>query len=149
MIDFVRPACYNNEEKLADLLVERLEEIAILDMPWHKVGIAHMNGFILPGGDTNLLLRSVNEKRFRSVMKKYAELGAGIEINLCSDCFPADWKGHADDVLRLHRIAKEEGCKFYLASDGHHPTDFDEITDFAPDVVKALELTDADCFRLK
>ena len=149
MIDFVRPACYDTEEKLADLLVERLEEISLLDLPWHKIGIAHMNGFILPGGDTNLLLRSVDEKRFRNVMRKFADFGAGIEINLCSDCFPADWQDHAEDVLRLHRMAKEEGCRFYLASDGHHPADFNDVAEKSPAVVRALGLTEQHLFRLK
>ncbi len=148
MINFVRPSSYDNEEKLADLLVGRLEEIALLDLPWHKIGIAHMNGFILPGGDTDLLIRSVDEKRFRAVMNKFARLGAGIELNMGADCFPAGWQKRADDKLRLYRIAKEEGCKFYLGSDGHHPNDFDEITDVAPDVIAALGLTENDRFRI-
>ena len=42
MLNFVRPDTYNTEQKVADLFVERLEEISQRRLPWRKVGIAHI-----------------------------------------------------------------------------------------------------------
>ena len=48
----------------------------------------------------------------------------------------------------IYRLAKEEGCKFYLASDAHHPDQLDIIPERAPAVVEALGLTEDDQFIL-
>ncbi|MBQ8954190.1 MAG: hypothetical protein IJ048_08745 [Clostridia bacterium] len=147
MKNFVRPDSYDTEAKIADLLVERLEEISRIDLPFHKVGIAHMTcGLIFKEGDQYLVYHLVDEKRFRAVMAKFARLGAGIEINL--SCFGPTWREHEDDMLRLYRLAKEEGCKFYLASDAHHPAELSLVPDRAPAVIEALGLTEADHFIL-
>ena len=142
MKDFVRPSCYDTEEKVADLLVERLEQLTELDLPWHKVGIAHLNGgLVFAEGDPYLVFHFVDEKRFRSVARKLAQLGAGIDLN-CS-CFRPGWRAHEDDALRMFRFAKEEGCKFYLASDAHSPGELDMVPQYAPEIVALLGLTEA------
>ena len=147
MKNFVRPDTYDTEEKIASLFVERLEEISSIDLPWRKVGIAHMVcGLIFKEGDPYRVYELVDEARFRAVMSKFARLGAGIEINLSS--FRLDWQAHEDAILRLYRLAKEEGCKFYLASDAHHPRDLELVPGLAPGVVAALGLTEDDQFRL-
>ena len=147
MVNFVRPARYDTEEKIADLFVERLEDISRIDLPWRKVGIAHMVcGLIFREGDPLRVYELVDEKRFRAVMSKFARFGAGIEINLSS--FNHDWHAHEDSILRLYRLAKEEGCKFYLASDAHHPKELDLVPKCAPGVIEALGLTEADQFKL-
>ncbi|MBO4299835.1 MAG: hypothetical protein IKS52_06945 [Clostridia bacterium] len=148
MKNFVRPDTYDTEEKIADLFVRRLEEISNLDLPWRKVGIAHMVcGLIFKEGDQYRVYELIDEARFRAVMRKFARLGAGIEINLSS--FWPDWKAHEDAMLRLYRLAKEEGCKFYLASDAHHPRELELVPGLAPGVVEALGLTEADRFILE
>ncbi len=147
MIDFVRPASYDTEEKIADLFVERLEEIAALDLPWEKVGIAHPNcGLIFREGDVSKVFRLVDEKRYRAVMRSFADKGAGIELNV--GCFPPEDTGHLEDHLRLFRMAKEEGCKFYLASDAHHPKELDAVPAMAPDIIKKLGLTGEDQYHI-
>ena len=147
MKDFVRPSSYDSEEKIADLFVERLEEISMIDLPWHKVGIAHMTcSLIFSEGDQYKVYELVDEKRFRAVMNKFAKLGAGIEINL--SCFGKDWLEHEDAMLRFYRLAKEEGAKFYLATDAHHNSELDLIPQRAPLVVEKLGLTEKDHFVL-
>lgn len=147
MVNFVRPDSYDSEEKIAGLLVERLEEISQMDLPWKKVGIAHMTcGLIFTEGDECLVYRLVDEARFRAVMRRFAGLGAGIEIN-CS-CFGPGWREHEDDHLRLYRLAKEEGCKFYLASDAHHPHELSCVPERAPEIVELLGLTGEHLFRI-
>lgn len=142
-----RPREYDTEEKTAGLFAERLEEISNLPLPWHKVGIAHITcSLIFKEGDPYLVYRLVDEKRFRAVMRKFAKLGAGIEINLSS--FGPGWLEHKEDALRLYRMALEEGCKFYLASDAHHPDGLRTVPDRAPKVIELLGLKKEDQFRL-
>ena len=129
-------------------MVERLEEISHLPLPWHKVGIAHMTcSLIFSEGDPLKVYRLVDEKRYRAVMRRFAQLGAGIELNASS--FPPGWRDHEADVLRLYRIAKEESCTFYLASDAHHPAGLDLIPERMPTVIALLGLTKKDQFLLK
>ena len=147
MKGFVRPVTVDTEQKAADLLVERLEELSRMDLPWHKVGIAHMVcGLIFSEGDETKVYNLVDEGRFRAVMRRLAGLGAGIEINLAS--FGRGWQDRADSYLRLYRFAKDEGCKFYLASDAHHNEELDLIPLRAPAVIEALGLTEEDQFRI-
>ena len=148
MIGLVRPADRDSEEKIADLLVERLEQLSRIDLPWHKVGIAHMTcSLIFKEGDQYRVYELVDEKRFRAVMRRYARLGAGIEINL--SCFTDGWRAHEDAMLRLYRLAGEEGCKFYLASDAHHPDELNVVPERAPEVIALLGLAKEDQFLLE
>ena len=145
MKGLVRPAACDTEEKAADLLVTRLEEITRLGLPWTRTGIAHMTcSLVFSEGDQYRVYDSVDELRFRRVMAKFARLGAGIEINLSS--FPDGWEEHEPSALALYRMAKEEGCRFYLASDAHHPRELDFVPARAPAVVRRLGLTAADLF---
>lgn len=145
MIDFVRPSRYDSEEKIADLMVERLEELLLLDLPWKKIGIAHLvSGLVFTQGSQELVYELVDERRFRCCMKAFARKGAGIEINTAS--FGPAWREHREARLRMFRFAKEEGCKFYLASDAHHPGDLSIVSDRGPEVVRALGLTADDLF---
>lgn len=125
MIGLTRPAWVDTEEKVAELFTTRLEELSKLDLPWKKVGIAHLTcGLTFREGDCMAVFRQMDEERLRPVFRRFAQNGAGIELN--SDSISAtDWKGRPEDALRLYRIARDEGCKFYCASDAHHPKDLD------------------------
>lgn len=150
MKGFVRPEGVDTEEKAALLLVERLEGLLAHPLPWPKVGIAHLNcGLVFREGDLCSVLRAVPEDRFRAAMRAFAERGAGIELN-CG-CFAENrrrpgWR--EDDELRLFRFAKDEGCRFYLASDAHHPAELSTVPDVGPAVVAALGLDARHLFRL-
>lgn len=145
MKDFTRPSSYDTEEKIADLMVERLEELAQMDLPWHKVGIAHLNaGLIFLEGSAEKVFALVDETRFRAVMRIFSQKGAGIEIN--TSCFPENWREYEDAHLRMFRMAKEEGCKFYLASDAHHPEGLNSVHDLGPLVCELLGLEKEDQF---
>lgn len=147
MLGFVRPESYNNEDLIAQLLVERLEEIGEPDLPWRKVGIAHMTCPVtFRGGDLARIFRTVDERRYRAAVRKFAERGAGIEINAA--CFANGWQEHTEDHLRLYRLAKEEGCKFYLGSDAHHPAGLETITERLGLVTSMLGLTAADQYTI-
>lgn len=147
MKGFVRSDDVDTEEKAADLLATRLEEILLLDLPWRKVGIAHMTcGLTFREGDVARVFSLVDEARYRRAMREFAARGAGIEINLSS--FAPGWRDREEENLRLYLFAKEEGCRFYLASDAHHPQELAVVPDRAPEVISLLGLTDANLFRL-
>lgn len=147
MKDFVRPSSYDTEEKVAALFVERLESLTRLGLPWEKVGIAHMTcGLIFREGDVNRVFSLVDEHRFRKTMAFFAKVKAGIELNL--SCFLPGWQKQEDAVLRLYRMAKEEGCRFYLGSDAHHLKGLSAIPQYAKEVVSLLRLTGENLYRI-
>lgn len=147
MKDFVRPSSCDTVEKVAELFVTRLEELALLPLPWRKVGIAHMvTRLIFMEGDPDAVYAAVDERRFRACMRFFAERGAGIEINCAS--FPKGWTDHEDTRLRFFRMAKEEGCKFYLATDAHHPSELCSVPARAPEIIARLGLDESHLYRI-
>ncbi len=56
--------------------------------------------------------------------------------------------GEADTVLRPFRIAKHMGCKFYLGSDAHHPSAFNNCTDLFERAITLLDLKESDKFNI-
>lgn len=147
MVDFVRPASVCTPQDIALLFVQRLEEIGRLPLPFHKVGIAHLTTRLLYSeGDKYQVLNAIPKERFFDAMRTFARLGAGIEIN--GSCYRDGWLTHVDDELRLLRIAKDAGCRFYLGSDAHTLEHLDRVPKALPQVVQLLGLTDQDQFIL-
>ena len=81
------------------------------------------------------------------LFSKAAKLGCGIELNLFDINF-AEIDEDALSVLRIYKIAKKCGCKFYFGSDAHNPCDFDHAKVFFERAIDLLELTEDDKFRL-
>ena len=126
-------------ERLAEIWVSRLEAVLNADLPFEKVGIAHLVCGLLNRKSREEYLRTltlINEDDMKRLFKKAAELGCGIELNMGDMSFKDE---EADIVLRPFRIAKEMGCKFYLGSDAHHPRHF---ANFLPVFTRAVELLD-------
>ena len=81
----------------------------------------------------------------RALFKKAAKLGCGIELNRRDmACLPEE----EEFVLRPFRIAKEEGCKFYLASDSHTVKAFTLARATFESAIEKLGLTESDKFLL-
>ncbi|MBQ3791466.1 MAG: hypothetical protein II800_11070, partial [Lachnospiraceae bacterium] len=63
-----------------------------------------------------------------------------------------NWLKTPDDEMEIHlrpyRIAKEEGCKFYLGSDAHALWVFDNMKENFNKIVAALDLDDKDKFPI-
>lgn len=128
--------------------VKRLDGVLHMELPFHKVGIAHLTcGLIAPTREEYLdVLRLIPEEEMRTLFNRAAGLGVGIELN-ASDMSFAD--GEAETVLRIYKIAKECGCKFYLGSDAHHPKDFEHTKKVFERAVGLLGLTEDDKFIIK
>ena len=146
MRGFVRPENVTTEEQMAELYVERLEELVRLDLPWRKIGIAHLTcGLIFREGDVGQVLRLLDEDRLLRVFDKLARAGAGIELN--ASCM-ASWQDDPDTWLRPFRLARMAGCLFYSATDAHEVEHLGKIVSTIPGVAEALELTGRDRYRI-
>ena len=144
----VRPDDCDTPPKVAELLVTRLEELQELPLPWEKVGIAHMNcGLIFKEGRPSDVFDAIDEDRYRAAMRFFATQGAGIELN-CSSFGNPDFSAHPESHLRLFRMAKDEGCRFYLGSDAHHPAELMDVPNRAPAIIEALGLEGKHLYRL-
>lgn len=136
-------------ENRVNLWVSRLEAVLNLDLPFHKIGIAHLACSLFTNSSREDYLKALTlipTDAMHSLFKKAASLGVGIELN-ASDMHFRDQE--ADTVLKMFRIAKEEGCKFYLGSDAHHPKDLEIAPKIFERAIDYLNLTEEDKFHIK
>lgn len=130
----------------AELWVKRLDALLAMDLPFKKIGIAHLACFLInrnSGEDYLKTLELIPEAEMVRIFTKAASLGVGIELNLSDMSFEY---GGEDTVLRMFRIAKTCGCKFYLGSDSHHPNEFDGMREIFESAIEKLGLTEEDKF---
>jgi histidinol phosphatase-like PHP family hydrolase len=130
----------------AQVWVDKLDALLSMDLPFEKIGIAHPVCPLIWKGDRAKYLATLDaiaEADMHRIFAKAARLGVGIEINMS---YPDEER---DTVLRPFRIAKEEGCKFYLGSDAHHPAGLDNARKKFERVIDDLELTEEDKLILK
>ena len=126
--------------------LDRLDALLSMDIPFKKIGIAHLTcGLILRESRTEFLrlVDSLPEGELARLFAKAKERGVGIELNSSDMSFK---DSEADTVLRPYRIAKAQGCKFYLGSDAHHPIALDYSIPIFDRAVSLLGLTENDKF---
>ncbi|MBQ9986471.1 MAG: PHP domain-containing protein [Oscillospiraceae bacterium] len=123
-------------ETRAKAWVERLDSVFAMDLPFHKISLAHLACRLIAPTREELLktLSLIPEAELVRVFRKAAELGVAIELN-SSDMNFEDCE--ADIILRPFRIAKQCGCKFCLGSDAHHPQ---QLSDALPRFSRAIDL---------
>ncbi len=132
-------------EARAGLWVTRLEAVLNMDLPFRKLGIAHLTCGLMYAGHVLEVLDAVPAEEYHRLFAKAAEVGVGIELNFNS----FEFTGEALEInLRPYRIAKEEGCKFYFGSDAHHPDTLATAKANFEHIVDLLDLDEADKFRL-
>ena len=138
----IRPLDVTTPGQMAELFTCRLEEISQLDIPMEKVGIAHLTCSLLYSeGSICEVIRLMDGERLKVAFERFARRGAGIELNAQS------FKTMEEDpeaTLRLYRIAKEAGCKFYCSSDAHSIEEYAYTAQYLPPIVEALGLTEDD-----
>jgi HisJ family histidinol phosphate phosphatase len=135
-----------SNKRRAELWVERLDALLSMDLPFHKIGIAHLACSLIRPNDRNELLDTlymIPSSEMERLFSRAARLGVGIELNH-SDMKFSD--AEADRVLRMFRIAKECGCKFYLGSDAHHPKTLEEASRVFERAIDLLGLEESDKF---
>lgn len=135
-------------EGRAKVWVSRLEGLLNMNLPFYKIGIAHLTcGLIVPGDRTGYLkvLEMLLEEDLERLFTRAAELGVGIELNSGDMKFT---DSEADTVLRPYRIAKRCGCKFYCGSDAHHPAELEAAKVRFERAIELLGLQEADKFHI-
>ena len=137
-------------EARAKIWVERLRGVLNMDLPFHKIGIAHLTcplitqkaqGFT--DEDYINTLNSIPQKDLDELFIKAAKLGVGIELNFGDVIFD---ESAEDAIFRIYKTAKECGCKFYLGSDAHHPDRLEKVIPYFQKAIDVLELTEVDKF---
>ena len=136
-------------EGIARVLLDKLDKLLEMPLPWHKVGLAHLVGQKVSGGDPDRhcqILRLVQGERLTALFKKAAALGVGIELNTATFNFGNEAEQEAVTAFYAH--AKDCGCKFYFGSDAHAP--FQSVTHWerAQAMADRLALTHEDIFSL-
>ena len=132
-------------ESRAKAWVKRFATVLDMDLPFHKVGIAHLTcSLIAPTREEYLeVLRLIPENEMKALFRRAAKLGVGIELNADDMRFS---KCEADVILRIYKIAKDCGCKFYCGSDAHHPKSLESAKEIFDRAITLLELTEDDKF---
>mgnify|MGYP003303775768 CR=1 FL=1 len=130
----------------AQLWVERLEALTQRDLPFQKIGIAHLSCTLLNKKSNEDFLETLNlitDSQYEDVFSAVAKSGAGVEINASSFKFA---ENEANANLRMYRIAKNCGCKFYLGSDAHHNSQLDGSIQYFNRAIDLLGLEESDKF---
>lgn len=147
MTSFTIPAEYTTPEQRAVFWLKKLNALLDMDLPFRKIGIAHLTCSLIFQESHELFLQTIDAlptAELEQVFRRAAEVGVGIELNAACLVFPPE---EADTLLRPYRIAKEAGCKFYCGSDAHHPAELYPASHYAS-AIAALGLTADDQFRI-
>lgn len=139
---------YGNEVTVPErtkLYIKRFEKLLESDLPFGRVGLAHLGcRFLANISPTSYLdvLDSIPDSEFYELFKGAKEKGLGIEINVKAP----DEEGFKR-IMRPHFIAKDCGCKFYIGSDSHSLAAFEPAYAMAQKTIDALGLTENDKFH--
>ena len=136
-------------KRRAYIWAERFDKLLEKDLPFHKVGVAHLTCSLILAGEENgepkylSVLRNISDETYRELFEKAAKKGIGIELNFS---FEKMKEHEREEVLRPYKIAKSAGCKFYLGSDAHHPEELSVAKNRFEMIIDALELSESDKF---
>lgn len=136
---------YCNTKRVAQLWVERFDLLLQKDLPFHKIGVAHLDCDLMNKASVAeflCTLERIPTEEMERLFSKAAKLGCGIELNTH---FPPE---QAETRLRMYRVARACGCKFYFGSDAHGPDQFEEAVRFGKHLIDLLDLTEDDKFYI-
>ncbi len=130
-------------EETADYVKKRIYKAFSMDLPFNRVGLAHITWIPQPEGHhATECLACFSDQEWEDIFGKVAHLGMGVELNFS----PSDYnEEQLPQILRPYQIAKRMGCKFYLGGDAHHPENFTHIRkEKFQHIVDLLDLTEDD-----
>jgi len=131
----------------AEVWVERFYNVLRRDLPFNKIGFAHLTVRHMDNRSWQHHIDIVNElkeKDLRELFTLAAKKGAGIELNMPLNSYSEEDR---KAVFRVYKIAKECGAKFYMGSDGHKQSDLDSAKSYFETYVDILSLKESDKFR--
>ena len=149
LTDFTLYGVDDTNEGRARLWVKRLETVLNSDLPFNKVGLAHLATRLLSKKKKEGHIETLNlipQEDMERLFIKAAKLGCGIEINRedmsCDD-------DEMKSVLHMFKTAKKCGCKFYLGSDAHNTDSLDKAKAVFEKAVDLLSLNEEDKFHIR
>ncbi len=131
-------------ERRAELYLQRNHALLDMDLPFGKIGLAHFTCSLMARnceGSRDDILNAITDAQYAELFARVAKSGMGVELNVNLN------DPQSADTMRPYRIAKSQGCKFYLGSDAHHPTGIAGARARFEAVIDALDLTEQDKFR--
>lgn len=134
-------------KNMRDQFVARIDAFLDKDLPYHKMGLAHLTCSLLFWEEDQYLevLSTVSEDTYARLFKKLAEKGCGLELNM--ERREMQSAAVSECILRPYRIARDVGCKFYLGSDAHSREDLSHAMERFNWMISALALEDKHRFR--
>ncbi len=140
MSGLTRPKGAENDVR-AELYVKRLCAVLDMELPFRKIGIAHLAcSLMAKERRPQDVLSQIPDGALIPLFERAAEKGVGIELNAADFCFPSFPEEQIRATLHLFDLAKRAGCKFYLGSDAHHPCDLDGAMPCFQQAIDALGL---------
>jgi len=138
--------CRGDEDaaERAVIWAKRFDALLNADLPFNKMGVAHLTGSCIMREDYYKVIDHIPEDELVRLFTKAAVVGIGIELNFDSLAFESEAEKNA--VLRPYRIAKQCGCKFYFGSDSHHPAKFTKSKANFENIIDLLGLEESDKF---
>ena len=133
-------------EAVANRWVSRLDALLNAELPFKKTGIAHLACGLIDNRSREACLAALEcipTAEMERLFTKAAQLGVGIELNAGDMCFAPQ---EEDTILRMFRIAKACGCKFYLGSDAHGRESFAHVDEIFERAIDLLDLQESDKF---
>ncbi len=134
----------DNIKYVAEAWVNRFDKLLSADLPYHKVGAAHLTW--LPFISLDSVVKAfelISDETLIELFNRAAKLKIGIEIN----AEPSIEKSMGASTLRVFKTAKECGCKFYFGSDAHTPGDFFGRKEKFEELADWIGLTEDDKFE--
>ena len=128
----------------AELYMRRNHALLDMDLPFYKMGLAHFTCSLMAKGcegSRDDILNAISDADYAALFARVAKSGMGVELNVSLT------DPQSADTMRPYRIAKEQGCKFYLGSDAHHPAGLAAARARFEAVIDALELCEEDKFK--
>ncbi len=127
----------------ADAWINRFRELLKKDLPFHKMGIAHLTCGHIFREKTPSVIASIPNEAMYELFSESAKKGLGIELNVKSLNMSDELK---EIIFRPYYIAKDCGCKFYLGSDSHKVKALDEAKENFENIITILDLKESDKF---
>ena len=94
------------------------------------------------------ILDAIPENELIRLFTKAAKVGIGIELNY-DDMLKGQIPGKGESVMRIFRVAKQCGCKFYCGSDAHHPKELLISKAVFERAIDLLGLEESDKFHIE
>lgn len=128
--------------------VKKFEVLLNADLPFHKVGVAHLTTKLIAPTKEQLfeVFGLIPDTEMERLFKRSAELGLGIELNVDGMNYVGK---EAELMLKPYIIAKECGCKFYCGSDAHTNGALDRAKGVLENGLEILKLTENDKFDIQ